>query len=606
MNIKNIAIISHVDHGKTTLVDCLLRFSGKIRDKGERLLDSNDLEREKGITILSKVASVLYKDYKINIVDTPGHADFGGEVERILNMVDGVFLLVDAVEGPMPQTKFLLSKALKYGFLPIVVINKIDKKDAMSDEIAGRVFDLFYNLGASSEQLDFPILYTSAKKGYAIYEFSDEKKDFTPFFDTVLKYVKDPASDMKKPLQLQISLIDYDDYLGRLGIGRIKSGTIGINDSILAVYPNEKQENARVMKLFGYQRNKRVAIESAAAGDIVAVSGIADIDVGVTLTDKENPMPLAPFHIDEPTLSAVFSVNDSPFAGREGKYVTSNKLKERLIKESRSNVSIKFNELDSNRYEIVARGELQLAVIMEQMRRQGYEFSVSAPKVIIKKENGRKLEPILNFTVEVSPGYVGAVIEEISKRKASIENIEQLSENMSRITGTIPTRGSLGYHQQFLTDTHGEGVIYFSFKNYQDYKGDINAKKYRSLAAFETGRVTSYALNNLEKRGEFYVAPGDEVYQGQIVGFTAVDHDIDVNVCKKKNLTNMRAAAADETVVIKPPVKFSLERALEIVEDDQEIEITPGAVRLRFRTLNPNARRKFSKGKEWLGENSVA
>jgi len=606
LKIKNIAIISHVDHGKTTLVDCLLRFSGNLRETGERILDSNELEREKGITILSKVASVRYKDYKINIVDTPGHADFGGEVERILNMVDGVFLLVDAVEGPMPQTKFLLGKALKYGFLPIVVINKIDKKDAMPDEIAGRVFDLFYNLGASSEQLDFPILYTSAKRGYALYELSDERKDFVPFFETVIKYVPAPQSDSEKPLQLQISLIDYDEYLGRLGIGRIKNGVIGINESILAVYPDGKRENARIIKLFGFQGNKRVAIEKASAGDIVAVSGISDIDVGVTLTDITHPMPLEPFHIDEPTLSAIFSVNDSPFAGKDGKYVTANKLKERLIKEARTNVSIRYRELDSNRYEIVTRGELQLAVIMEQMRREGYEFSVSAPRVVIKEENGKRLEPILNFTAEVSPDYVGAVIEELSRRKASINNIEQVSENMSRITGTIPTRGSLGYHHRFLTDTHGEGIIYFSFNGYQEYKGEINTKKYHSLAAFETGRVTSYALNNLEKRGEFYVAPGDQVYQGQIVGFTAVDHDIDINVCKKKNLTNMRAAAADETVVIKPPVKFNLEKALEIVADDQEIEVTPNAIRLRFKVLNPNARKKIAKGKEWRGESSVA
>jgi len=606
LNIRNIAIISHVDHGKTTLVDCLLRFFGNLRETGERILDSNELEREKGITILSKVASVQYKDYKINIVDTPGHADFGGEVERILNMVDGVFLLVDAVEGPMPQTKFLLSKALKYGFHPIVVINKIDKKDAMPDEIAGRVFDLFYNLGASSEQLDFPILYTSAKRGYALYELSDEKKDFAAFFETVLKYVPAPQSDSEKPLQLQISLIDYDEYLGRLGIGRIKNGKIAVNDSILAVYPDGRKEQARIIKLFGFRGNRRVAIENASAGDIVAVCGISDIDVGVTLTDVEHPMPLEPFHIDEPTLSAIFSVNDSPFAGKDGKYVTANKLKERLIKESRTNVSIRYRELDSNRYEIVTRGELQLAVIMEQVRREGYEFSVSAPRVVIKEENGKKLEPIFNFTAEVSPDYVGAVIEELSKRKASINNIEQVSENMSRITGTIPTRGSLGYHHRFLTDTHGEGVIYFSFKGYEDYKGEINTKRYHCLAAFETGRVTSYALNNLEKRGEFYVTPGDQVYQGQIVGFTAVDHDIDVNVCKKKNLTNMRAAAADETVMIKPPVKFNLEKALEIVTDDQEIEVTPNAIRLRFKVLNPNARKKIAKGKEWRGESSVA
>ncbi len=601
MKIKNIAIISHVDHGKTTLVDCLLRFSGKLRDTSDRLLDSNELEKEKGITILSKVASVQYKDYKINIVDTPGHADFGGEVERIMNMVDGVFLLVDSVEGPMPQTKFLLSKALKYGFHPIVVINKIDKKDAMPDEVAGKVFDLFYNLGANAKQLDFPLIYTSAKQGYALNELADEKKDFTPFFEAALKYVSDPKGNNDKPLQVQVSLIDYDDYLGRLGIGRIVNGELKTNDAVLAVYPDGKEINAKIMKLYGFKGNKRTSIDYAGSGDIIAVSGISDIDVGVTLTDKEHPAPLPPLHIDEPTMSAIFSVNDSPFAGNEGKYVTSNKLKERLVKESRSNVSIIYREVATGKFEIVARGELQLAIIMEEMRREGYEFSVSAPKVIFKNENGKRLEPILNFTAEVAPNYVGAVVEKLSQRKASIDNIDQLSNNVSRVSGTIPTRGSLGYHHQFLTDTHGEGVIYFTFKEYAEYKGEVKTKKFNSLSSFETGKVTAYALNNLSKRGEFYVAPGEEVYGGQVVGFTAVDHDIDINVCKKKNLTNMRAAAADETVVIKPPVKIGLEKAIELVSDDQLIEITPKSVRLRFRLLSANERKKSSRGKMWRG-----
>ncbi len=601
MKIKNIAIISHVDHGKTTLVDCLLRFSGKLRDTSDRLLDSNELEREKGITILSKVASVQYKDYKINIVDTPGHADFGGEVERIMNMVDGVFLLVDSVEGPMPQTKFLLSKALKYGFHPIVVINKIDKKDAMPDEVAGKVFDLFYNLGANAKQLDFPLIYTSAKQGYALNELADEKKDFAPFFEAALKYVSDPKGNSDKPLQVQVSLIDYDDYLGRLGIGRIVNGELKTNDAVLAVYPDGKEINARIMKLYGFKGNKRTSIDYAGSGDIIAVSGISDIDVGVTLTDKEHPAPLPPLHIDEPTMSAIFSVNDSPFAGNEGKYVTSNKLKERLVKESRSNVSIIYREVATGKFEIVARGELQLAIIMEEMRREGYEFSVSAPKVIFKNKNGKRLEPVLNFTAEIAPNYVGAVVEKLSQRKASIDNIDQLSNNVSRVSGTIPTRGSLGYHHQFLTDTHGEGVIYFTFKEYAEYKGAIKTKKFNSLSSFETGKVTAYALNNLSKRGEFYVAPGEEVYCGQVVGFTAVDHDIDINVCKKKNLTNMRAAAADETVVIKPPVKIGLEKAIELVSDDQLIEITPKSVRLRFRLLSANERKKSSRGKTWRG-----
>jgi len=602
LKVKNIAIISHVDHGKTTLVDCLLRFSGTLRDTSDRLLDSNDLEKEKGMTILSKVASVSYKDYKINIVDTPGHADFGGEVERIMNMVDGVFLLVDAAEGPMPQTKFLLSKVLEYGFRPIVVINKIDKRDAMPDIVAGQVFDLFYNLGANAKQLDFPLLYASARHGYAIEELSDERKDFAPFFEAALKYISEPKGSNANPLQVQVSLIDYDDYLGRLGIGRVVNGEIRTNDSVLAVYPDGKKENAKIMKLYGFVGNKRVPIDYAGSGDIVAVSGISNIDVGVTLTDKEHPAPLPPLHIDEPTMSAIFSVNDSPFAGKEGKFVTVSKLKERLIRESRSNVSIIYREAGTGRFEIVARGELQLAIIMEEMRREGYEFSVSAPKVVFKYENGKKLEPILSFTAEVAPIYVGAVIEKLSRRRASIDSIDQLSNDLSRISGTVPTRGSLGYHQQFLTDTHGEGVISFTFKEYGEYRGEIKAKKFNSLSSFETGKVTAYALNNLSKRGEFYVAPGDDVYGGQVVGFTSLDHDMDINVCKKKNLTNMRAAAADKAVVIKPPVRISLEKAIELVTDDQLIEITPKSVRLHFRLLNANERKKHSRGQEWRGQ----
>ena len=597
-NIRNIAIIAHVDHGKTTLVDQLLRQSGVFRSNEqvvERVMDSNDIERERGITILSKNTAVNYKNYRINIVDTPGHADFGGEVERILQMVDGVLLLVDAFEGCMPQTRFVLRKALELNKKAIVVINKIDRPGARPYEVVDETLELFMELGANESQLDFPIVYTSAKEGVASSDPDVRGTDMQPLFEAIIKYIPAPIGDPDAPLQILFSTIDYDDYVGRIGIGRIVRGTVKRNQPAMLCGANGNRE-IKVSRLYRFEGLKRVETESASAGDIVAVAGVADLSVGETACAIDCIEPLPFVHIDEPTVSMMFMVNDSPFAGKEGKYVTSRNLRDRLFKEVETNVSMRVEETGSTDcFKVSGRGELHLSILIEQMRRQDYEFAVSKPKVIYKAgENGELLEPIEELTIDVPQEYVGAVMEGLGARKAELVNMISESEGGCRLMFLIPSRGLMGYRSELMTATRGNGVMSHIFSGYEPYKGDIEERQRGSLIAHETGDTSSYGLFNTQERGRLFVGPGVPVYEGEIVGECSRNEDIVVNVCKKKHVTNMRASGSDEALRLTPPSILSLEQCLEFIADDELVEVTPKSIRMRKRILSKEQRMKLA------------
>ncbi len=596
-NIRNIAIIAHVDHGKTTLVDEMLKENGTFRANeqvAERVMDSNDLERERGITILAKNTAVRYNDYKINIVDTPGHADFGGEVERILLMVDGVVLLVDAFEGCMPQTRFVLKKALGLGKKPIVVLNKIDRDGARPDEVVDEVLDLFIELGADDDQLDFPVVYASGRDGYASFDKNARSGDLRPLMDTIVKEVPAPNNDPNGPLQILFSNIDYDEYVGRIGIGRIERGVVHVNDRVVLCNKEGKQQNVKISKLYAFEGLKRVECDEAPAGELVAVSGIADLNIGETACDPEHIEPMKFVKIDEPTISMNFMVNNSPFAGREGKFVTSRNIRERLFKEIETNVSMRVRETDSaDTFEVSGRGELHLSILIETMRREGYEFQVSRPSVIYKKdENGNLLEPVELLMIEVPENYVGVVMEKLGTRKAELLNMGTRDTGMSHLEFKIPARGLMSYRSEFLSDTNGNGIMNHVFSDYEPYKGDIEQRLTGSIIAFETGTTSSYGLFNTQDRGRLFVGPGVEVYEGQIVGESPKNEDLVCNVCKKKQVTNMRAAGSDEALKLVPPSVFSLEKSLEFIKDDELVEVTPESIRLRKVILNKELRAK--------------
>lgn len=595
-NIRNIAIIAHVDHGKTTMVDKMLRQSGVFRTNEqlvERVMDSNDLERERGITILSKNTAVNYNGYRINIVDTPGHADFGGEVERILQMVDGVLLLVDAFEGCMPQTRFVLRKALELDKKPIVVINKIDRPGARPYEVVDETIDLFMELGASDSQLEFPIVYASAKEGLASLDPENMGEDLRPLFDTIIEHVPEPEGDPDAPLQILFSTVDYDDYVGRIGIGRVARGKVKRNQQ--AVLCGEHgQTEVKISRLYRFEGLKRIETEEAAAGDIVAVAGIADIGVGETVCAVDCIEPLPFVHIDEPTVTMMFMVNNSPFAGREGKYVTSRNIRDRLYKEIETNVSMRVEDTQSTDcFKVSGRGELHLSVLIEQMRRQDFEFSVSKPKVIFHYgENGELLEPIEELTIDVPQEYVGAVMEGLGTRKAELFDMISEAEGSTRLMFRIPARGLFGYRSELMTATRGNGVMNHIFHGYEPYKGDIDERMRGSLVAHETGETTTYGLFNTQDRGRMFVGPGVEVYEGQIVGECSRNEDIVVNVCKKKHVTNMRASGSDEALRLTPHTVFTLEQCLEFIADDELVEVTPKSIRMRKRLLTKEQRMK--------------
>lgn len=600
-NIRNIAIIAHVDHGKTTLVDEMLKQSGTFRTNeqvDERVMDSNDLERERGITILSKNTSIIYKNVKINIVDTPGHADFGGEVERIMQMVDGVLLLVDAFEGPMPQTRFVLKKALESGVKPVVIINKIDRPEARAQEVVDEVLDLFIDLGADDEQLEFPVIYASAKEGISKHELSDTNKDMIPLFESILKEVPAPHGDPGDGLQLRISSIDYDKYVGRIGIGKISRGSIKKNQEVVLCASDGAFTNFKVSKLYTFQGLKKVEILEATSGDIVALSGNDDMNIGETIcsTDKVEPLPF--IKIDEPTLSMTFIVNDSPFAGREGSFVTSRHLKERLERELLSNVALRVEETDSaDAFKVSGRGELHLSILIETMRRGGYELSVSKPEVILRKIEGVLCEPMEDVSIEVPEEYMGIVIEALGQRKGELTNMITNSNGTVKLEFSIPARGLIGYRSQFMTDTRGNGILNHVFAGYAPYKGEISSRSKGSLVAFESGTAVTYGLYNAQERGNLFIGPGTEVYEGMIVGENARSGDIAVNVCKRKQLTNVRASGSDESLRLVPPVIMSLEQALEFINDDELVEVTPTSIRLRKKILNNQQRAKaYSRG----------
>jgi GTP-binding protein len=598
-SIRNIAIIAHVDHGKTTLVDQLLRQSGVFRANEqvqERVMDSNDLERERGITILSKNTAVTYRGVRINIVDTPGHADFGGEVERILQLVDGVLLLVDAFEGCMPQTRFVLRKALELNKIPVVVVNKVDRPGARPYEVVSETLELFMDLGASAEQLDFPVVYASARDGYSGMEPDDLKEDMQPLFDTILSAIPAPEGDPDAPLQILFSTIDYDDYVGRIGVGRIVRGTARRNIPLVLCGGGAPQKDAKLTRLYHFEGLKRIEVEEAAAGDIVAVAGVEGLSVGQTACPPEAVEPLPFVHIDEPTVSMLFVVNDSPFAGREGKYVTSRNLRDRLFREVMTNVSMRVNETGStDAFEVCGRGELHLSILIETMRRQGYEFAVTRPKVIFHEgENGEKMEPMEALTVDVPQEFVGAVMEKLGSRKAELVDMVAGDEG-TRLRFSIPARGLMGYRSELLTDTRGNGVMSHLFDGYAPYKGDLPERSHGSLVAHETGETSSYGLFNTQERGRLFVGPGIPVYEGQVVGENAKTGDIVVNVCKKKHVTNMRASGSDEALRLTPPVNFSLEQCLEFIAEDELVEVTPESIRMRKRILNKEMRMKQNK-----------
>ena len=601
-DIRNIAIIAHVDHGKTTLVDQLLKKSGTFRENetvDERVMDSNDIEKERGITILAKTTAIDYKGTRINILDTPGHADFGGEVERIMNMVDGVLLVVDAYEGTMPQTRFVLKKALEAGVTPIVVVNKIDKPTARPAQVIDEVLDLFIELGADEDQLDFPVVYASALNGTSSLEqdLSTQKETMDPIFDMILKHIPSPKVELEGSLQFQPALLDYNDFVGRIGIGVVKRGTIKVNEMVSCVRIDGSIKQFRIQKMFGYIGLKRIEINEAQAGDIIAIAGLPDISVGETVCEigKEDPLPL--LRIDEPTLQMTFGVNTSPFVGREGKILTARKIEERLIKETEKDVSLKIEPNDSESFIVSGRGELHLSILIENMRREGFELQVSKPEVIIKEIDGVKCEPFEDVQIDVPEEYVGSVIEALGNREGIMENMVT-EENQVRLTYTMPSRGLIGFTTEFMTMTKGYGMINHTYKEYRKMAGNsVGERKLGVLVSMENGQSTAYAIGQLEDRGVMFIEPGTEVYEGMIVGEHSHNNDLAVNVVRGKKLTNTRAAGSDHTVVLKRPRKMSLEYCLDYINRDELVEVTPVNFRMRKRILNTNERKKFDSKK---------
>ena len=596
-NLRNVAIIAHVDHGKTTLVDALLKQSHIFRENekvAERVMDSNDLERERGITILSKNTAVMHNDVKINIVDTPGHADFGGEVERVLNMVDGVLLLVDSFEGPMPQTKYVLRKALEQGLKPIVVINKIDRPDQRVHEVEDEVLELFMELEADDDQLDFPVVYASARDGIAKASMEDDSTDMTALFDVLIKEIPAPEGDIDGPLQFMVTTLDYDDFVGKIAVGRIVRGRMKPNQQVVLMN-GESTRKGKIGRVYTYNGLNRAETDEAGMGDIIAFVGIDDINIGETVADAENPEALPTISIDEPTLSMMFSVNNSPFAGREGDYVTSRHLRDRLFKEVETNVSMRVEETDSpDSFKVSGRGELHLAVLIETMRREGYELQVGKPRVIFKDINGQKCEPLEHLTIDVPQEFMGAVMENLGVRKAELINMVELAGYL-RMEFVVPARGLIGFRAQFLTATKGNGIMNHVFHGYAPYKGDIPGRTRGALVAFEDGETTPYGLNSVQDRGTLFLGANVPVYTGQVIGENARENDMDVNPNKKKHVTNIRSSSSDEAVRLTPPRIFSLEQALEWINDDELVEVTPENIRMRKAILDRSARAKAAK-----------
>lgn len=601
-DVRNVAIIAHVDHGKTTLVDGLLKTSGIFRENqkvDDRVMDSDSIEKERGITILSKNTAINYKDTKINIIDTPGHADFGGEVERVLNMAEAVVLVVDSHEGPMPQTKFVLRKAIEMGLPAIICINKVDRPDQRVKEVEDEVIDLFISLEADESYLDSPFIYASAKEGWASTEFDQKKSDMTDLLDTIIDYVPAYEGQADEPFKVLVSTTDFNEYLGRIAIGKVESGKIKKNDQCLIVNYNDpdKLVKSKIVTIYEFEGLNRVEVEEASYGSIVALSGMEDIYIGDTICTEEDKEPIEFTKISEPTLSMTFSVNDSPFAGREGEYVTSRHIRDRLYKEKETDVSLRVEDTDTTEsFKVSGRGELHLSVLIENLRREGYEFQVSKPQVMFKKdEKGKTLEPIELATIDVDQAYTGSVIEKLGRRKGELVDMSPSSSGYTRLIFKIPARGLIGYRQDFLTDTKGTGILNSEFLDYEAYKGDIPHRQAGSLISFETGVATTYGLHAAQSRGQLFVKPQDEVYEGQVVGSNAKGLDIDVNVCKKKKQTNVRSSAADEALVLTPAVQMSIEQMMEFVEEDELIEITPSSLRIRKKILDNNLRYKSKK-----------
>ncbi|MBU1884570.1 translational GTPase TypA [bacterium] len=596
--IRNIAVIAHVDHGKTTLVDGLLEQSGTYgahEQHDERAMDSNALEKERGITILSKNTAIRYKDYKINIIDTPGHADFGGEVERVLKMVDGVLVLVDAYEGVMPQTKFVVKKMLALGKKPIVVINKIDKPSAEPERVVDEMFDLFAAMDATEDQLDFPIIYAAARNGIAKLDMADPDGGFECIFETILNKIPEPEGDRENPVQAQVFTLDYDNYVGKIGISRIFNGVIKKGSNILLAKADGEMVKGRITKLIGFHGLNRMEIEEAEAGDIVAFAGLETVDVGDTVCDPTKPMPLDPLHIEEPTLSVVFSVNDSPLAGTEGKHVTSNKIRERLESEMQTNVAMRFETVGEGKFKVAGRGELQITILAENMRREGFEFGISRPEVIVREIEGVKCEPFEHLVIDVPEEFSGTIIERLGKRKAEMKSMIPMGEGFQRIEFEIPARSLIGFRGQFLTDTKGEGIMNHSFLEFRPFSGTVESRQYGALISMEDGVTLAYSLFNLQDRGVLFVGPQEKVYEGMVVGEHSRSNDLAVNPIKGKAQSNVRSSGADEAIKLVPPRNNSLERALEWIEDDELLEITPLNIRIRKRYLTENERKRYAR-----------
>lgn len=601
-DIRNIAVIAHVDHGKTTLVDELLKQSGTFSSHQNveiRVMDSNAIEKERGITILSKNTAIDYEGVRINIIDTPGHADFGGEVERVLKMVDSVLLLVDAQEGVMPQTKFVVKKALSLGHRPIVVINKIDKPGGDPDRVVDEVFDLFAQMDATEEQLEFPVVYAAARDGYAKMSLSDESKDLTPLFQTILTEVPKPKGSDENGLQLQVFTLDYDNFIGKIGIARIFNGTISMGENVVLVKADGEKVKGRVSKLIGFKGMERFDIKTAGTGDIVAVAGFETIDVGDSLCDPLNPMPLDPMHIEEPTLSVTFAVNDSPLAGTEGKFITSNKINERLAAEMNTNIAMNYEQIGEGKFKVNGRGELQICILAENMRREGFEFCIGRPEVITKIEDGVKTEPFEHLVIDLPDEHTGAIIEKLGKRKASMTNMVPMGAGYTRLEFEIPARGLIGIRTEFLTETKGEGVMNHSFLEFRPYSGVVESRKYGALVSMEAGEAVGYSIFNLQDRGIMFVKPQDKVYVGMVIGQHAKDNDLDVNPTKGKAQSNVRSSGADEAIKLVPPRTMSLENALEWIEEDESVEITPISIRVRKRELDPTVRKRTAKKEKY-------